>query len=83
MSVGVAIVTGILICTIVIFSSFTTLRQDVEMVKCGMYYSLDVTTNGEQSMNWGGFGQVQSQLESISGLTETTATTVNSSLFGN
>jgi hypothetical protein len=39
------------------------------MVKCGMYYSLDVTTNGDQANNWGGFGQVQSQLESIGGLT--------------
>ena len=83
MSFGVVLVTGILICSIIIFSSFTTLRKDVEMVKCGMYYSLDVTTNGDQTNNWGGFGQVQSQLESIAALVESTATTVNSSLFGN
>jgi hypothetical protein len=60
--VGLIFVTGILICTIIVFSSFTTLRKDVEMVKCGMYYSLDVATYGDQTSSWGGFGQVQSQL---------------------
>lgn len=74
---------GIVICTIVVFSSFTILKKDVEMVKCGLYYSIDVATNGEQTQNWGGFGQVQSQLSSISGLVDSTATTVSSSLSGN
>ena len=48
-----------------------------------MYYTLDVATNGEQSRNWGGFGQVQSQLSSISGLINSTAQTVSTSLSGN
>jgi len=44
--VAVIFGTGIVICTIVVFSSFSTLKSDVEMVKCGLYYSIDVTTNG-------------------------------------
>ena len=48
-----------------------------------MYYSVDISTNGEQSQSWGGFGQVQSQLSSISGLVDSTATTVSTSLSGN
>ena len=53
------------------------------MVKCSMYYSLDVATNGEQTSSWGGFGQVQSQLSSISGLLTSTAATVSSTLSNN
>ena len=43
---GVIFGGGIVICTIVVFSSFRTLKTDVEMVKCGLYYSVDVATNG-------------------------------------
>ena len=35
------------------------------MVKCSMYYSLDVATNGDQNNSWSGFGQVKSQLSEI------------------
>ena len=83
LGLGVFFGSGIVIATIVVFSSFTTLKSDVDMVKCSMYYSLDVATNGEQSKSWGGFGQVQSQLSSVSGMLNTTSTTVNSSLYGN
>lgn len=75
--------TGILIATIIVFSSFTTLKSDIEIVKCSLYYSLDIASNGEQTKNWGGFGQVQSQLSSIAGLINSTATTVSSSLSSN
>ena len=83
MILGVIFGAAIVICTVVVFSSFTTLRSDIEMVECGMYYSVDISTNGEQSKSWGGFGQVQSQLSSISGLVDSTAATVSSSLSGN
>lgn len=53
------------------------------MIKCSMYYSLDVASNGDQGKSWGGFGQVQTQLSSITGLISTTASEANSSLWGN
>ncbi len=74
---------GTLITTIVVFSSFTLLRNDLNMIKCSMYYSLDVASNGDQGKSWGGFGQVQTQLSSITGLISTTASEANSSLWGN
>lgn len=83
MGVGIAFAAGVLICTVVVFSSFGSLKTDISMFKCSMYYSLDVASNGEQSRNWGGFAQVQSQLSSISGLLDSTAATVSSSLSGN
>lgn len=59
------------------------LRTDLEMIKCSMYYNIDVATNGLQERNWGGFGQVQSQLSSISDLIATTATEANNTLSNN
>lgn len=48
-----------------------------------MFYNIDVATNGLQERNWGGFGQVQSQLSGITGLINSTASSVNSNLAGN
>lgn len=59
------------------------LRTDLDMTKCSMYYNIDVATNGLQERNWGGFGQVQSQLSSISDLISTTATEATNTLSDN
>lgn len=53
------------------------------MSQCSLYYSLDIASNGMQSRNWGGFGQVQTQLDSITGLIEGAAGEVESGLRGN
>ena len=53
------------------------------MTKCGIYYSLDITANGNQSTNWGGFAQVQSQISNITSLLNSTATTTTSQLSNN
>ncbi len=74
---------GVVIATIVVFSSFSLLRQDLKMLKCSLYYALDVATNGDQTSNWGGFGQVQSQVSSITSLLNSTATAVSTQLSGN
>ena len=53
------------------------------MVKCSMYYSLDVATNGDQNNSWSGFGQVQSQLSEITAKLDSAKTVVNNNLNGN
>jgi hypothetical protein len=47
------------------------------MVKCSLYYTFDVTANGNQSTNWGGFAQIQSQIGNITGLLNSTANSSN------
>lgn len=53
------------------------------MAKCGLYYTLDITGNGNQSTNWGGFAQIQSQISNITSLLNATAVTVTSQLSNN
>ena len=53
------------------------------MVKCSFYYTLDVTANGNQSTNWGGFAQIQSQIGNITGLLNSTATAANTQFSNN
>lgn len=74
---------GILVTTIVAFSTFSTLSQDLAMIKCGLYYSLDTAQNGNQAESWGGLSQIQTQLQSVTGLLNGTATSINSILLGN
>jgi len=47
------------------------------MVKCSLYYTFDVTANGNQSTNWGGFAQIQGQIANITGLLNSTANSSN------
>ena len=47
------------------------------MVKCSLYYTFDVTANGNQSTNWGGFAQIQSQIGNITWLLNSTANASN------
>lgn len=56
---GILFAAGTLIATIVVFSSFKGIRNDVSMVQCSLYYSLDISTNGDQERNWGGLAKVQ------------------------
>ena len=53
------------------------------MVKCSFYYTLDVAANGNQSTNWGGFAQIQSQIGNITGLLNSTATAANTQFSSN
>jgi hypothetical protein len=73
---------GVLVATIVIFSSFTLLQQDLKMIKCGMSYGIDVAVNGDQSSGWGGFGQLQGQISNVTALLTSAAAAVNSTLTG-
>jgi len=56
---AVLFVVGILITTIIVFSSFGTFRKDTSTAKCALYYALDVTIHGDQTNQWGGFSQVK------------------------
>lgn len=73
---------GALVTTIVVFSSFTLLQQDLKMIKCGIYYGIDVAVNGDQSNGWGGFGQIQGQISNVTALLTSAAAAVNSTLTG-
>jgi hypothetical protein len=74
---------GILVATIVVFSTFNSFHKDIKMVQCGLYYSLDAALNGDQPHNWGGFAQIQSQVQNTSSLLGAAATSINSNLLGN
>lgn len=74
---------GILIGTIIVFSTFTSFHSDIKMVQCGLYYSLDTALNGDQSHNWGGFAQLQSQVSNSSSLLGAAAASINANLLGN
>lgn len=51
------------------------------MVKCSLYYSLDIALNGDVSSNWGGFTQFSSQMSNITAQL-TNAGTAITSTFG-
>jgi len=53
------------------------------MIKCGLFYSLDVALNGDQENNWGGFSRVQSQIQNISGQLGSAAATITTTLTNN
>lgn len=82
MIAAVLFVLGILITTIIVFSSFGSLRQDTNMTKCALYYCLDTALNGDQNNQWGGFSQVQTQLSNVTSLINSTAASATS-LSGN
>jgi hypothetical protein len=44
------------------------LEKQSSIVKCHLYYSLDVTLNGEVSKGWGGLSQMGLQVGNISAL---------------
>ena len=74
---------GILVATIIVFSTFNSFHTDIKMVQCGMFYSLDAALNGDQPNSWGGFAQIQSQVQNTSSLLGAAATSINSNLLGN
>lgn len=74
---------GILVATIIVFSTFNSFHTDIKMVQCGMYYSLDAALNGDQPNSWGGFAQIQSQVQNTSALLGAAASSINSNLLGN
>jgi len=53
------------------------------MTKCSIYYTLDLAINGDQSNNWGGFSQLQSQIGNVSSLLSTASTSISTNLAGN
>jgi hypothetical protein len=74
---------GALVTTIVVFSTFTNFDNDIKMVKCGLYYSLDTALNGDQSNNWGGFSQIESQIKNTSALLSGATSSINLNLINN
>jgi hypothetical protein len=74
---------GILVATIVVFSSLNSFHTDLKLVQCGLYYSLDVALNGDQPHNWGGFSQIQMQVQNTSSLLDSARTSINTNLAGN
>ena len=47
-----------------------------------MYTTLDVTSNGDQSKNWGGFNQLKNQVGNISSLLTTASNQINTNFRG-
>ena len=74
---------AILVTTIVAFTFFPALEEDITMTKCSMYHSLDIALNGDQNNNWGGFQQMQDQIGNISTLLSTASAAISSTLSGN
>lgn len=83
MIVAIIFSVGVLITTIVAFSTFANLKTDMKMVSCGLYYSLDTALNGDQTNKWGGFSSIQSQVGNTSLLLSSTATTIDNTLSNN
>jgi hypothetical protein len=66
-----------MITTIVAFTSFPSLQTAISNTKCSIFYSLDVSINGDQSSSWGGFTNVQAKVYNISTLLGQAATKFN------
>jgi hypothetical protein len=47
------------------------------LTKCSLYNALDITKNGDQLKNWGGFKQLKNQVGNISTLLTTASLQVN------
>lgn len=58
----------IFVISIVMFTSFPVFKQQMEYTQCSIYNLLDITKNGEQTKNWGGFAQLKNQVGNISSL---------------
>lgn len=74
--------TAIFAVSIVMFTSFPVFRQQLEFTKCSLYTTLDVTSNGDQSKNWGGFNQLKNQVGNISSLLTTASNQINTNFRG-
>ena len=83
MVVAIIFSVGILITTIVAFSTFANLKTDMKMVSCGLSYSLDTALNGDQANKRGGFSAIQSKLGNTSLLLSATATTITNTMSNN
>jgi hypothetical protein len=74
---------GVAITTIVGFVFFPNLKTYITYTKCGLYTSLDVAINGDQTNGWGGFTQLTSQIGNISTLLSTASTAATANLSNN
>ena len=74
---------GIAITSLVGFIFFPALSTDIENTKCGLYTTLDVALNGDQTNNWGGFKQISSQIGNVSSQLSTASTAVSTDLSNN
>lgn len=68
---------SIFIVCIVMFTSFPVFKEQAELTKCSLYNALDITKNGDQLKNWGGFKQLKNQVGNISTLLTTASLQVN------
>ena len=74
---------GITITTIMGFVFFPSLKDYITNTKCGLYTSLDVAINGDQSNGWGGFTQLANQIGNVSTLLGTASTAASTNLANN
>lgn len=73
---------AIFVISIVMFTAFPVFKQQMEYTECSLYNMLDVTKNGEQSKQWGGFNQLKNQVGNISSLLTTASSEVNKNFKG-
>jgi hypothetical protein len=74
--------TAIFVVTIVMFTYFPLLKKQMQLSKCSLFNTLDITKNGDQAKNWGGFAQLKNQVGNISSLLTTASNEVNSNFKG-
>jgi hypothetical protein len=73
---------SIFILSIVMFTAFPVFKQQMTYTECSLYNMLDITKNGEQARQWGGFNQLKNQVGNISSLLTTASSEVNKNFKG-
>ena len=73
---------SIFVVSIVMFTAFPIFNEQAQYTKCSLFNMLDVTKNGDQTKNWGGFGQLKNQVGNISTLLTTASFQVNKNFRG-
>ena len=73
---------SIFILSIVMFTAFPVFKKQMAYTECSLYNMLDITKNGDQAKQWGGFSQLKNQVGNISSLLTTASSEVNKNFKG-
>jgi len=80
---AVLFASGTALTTVLGFVFFPSLKDYITSTKCGLYTSLDVAVNGDQTNGWGGFTQLANQIGNVSTLLSTASTAASTNLANN
>lgn len=65
---------------IVSFTAIPNMKTYVEYTKCSIYYTLDISLNGDVDNGWGGFVELKNKIGNISSLLDSASTQVGTYL---